>query len=112
MRVRSNGRNDELQLDLFGSRLPTNDVFDTIRLPGRETLEGVSSENRGRTGEERELEGDASRSRGTNGHGTRRFAPPLPATGFIGGTSPATGLGVGPREIPLPSARVLAGNHE
>src|SRR5438046_2613322 len=111
MRVQKNGRNEELQLDLFGSRLPANGTFDAIRLPGRETLEGVPAENGRGTGEEREVARDASGSRGTNGHGNGRVAPPFPEPRSDGGAGTATGLGIGPREIPLPAARVLADNH-
>src|SRR5882762_9630270 len=98
MRARSNDRNEELQLDLFGSRIPTNDAFNAIRLPGRETLEGVPAEDGRGTGEERELARDASGSRGTNGQGNGRVAPRFPGTGSDGGAGTATGLGIGPRE--------------
>jgi N12 class adenine-specific DNA methylase/SAM-dependent methyltransferase len=107
MRVRSNGRDIDLQLDLFELRFPNHENADSIRLPGTGTLEAVSSPNGRGTGAEGGFAGIVAGGGEEDGFRTGRLAPTLPATGVDGGASSPPGLGGGSRAIHLPAAGAL-----
>lgn len=107
MRVRSNGRNNDkdLQLDLFQARLPYHEKSDPIWLPGREVLEAVSAPDVGRIVPDGEAGICLAGGGGENGGRNGRPPASLPDPGIDRGTGRAHGMGNCPGTVCLPEAR-------
>src|SRR5260370_35039656 len=112
MRMRSKGRDSDFNWNFSQREVTANEIFNTLRLPGRETLESTTAQNGCRLGAEGPDARDATRSGGANDHRNGRTAPTVPTAGVITATGGTESVGNGAGAIHFPSTRVLADDEE
>src|ERR1041384_2133189 len=104
MRARAATRNDVLQLDLFGLRLPAPETLQTLQLPGRDLLARCPNED-----------GNAGSSSGpavpavSDGRTTRHDAPPFEPV--AADSAPTEDLVVPPATVREPEPRRNESNY-